>query len=37
MGRETWKAENYREFSLLTICGKIFLGILAGRPRDWII
>jgi hypothetical protein len=28
---------NYREISLLTVCGRIFPGILAGKLRGWLI
>jgi hypothetical protein len=31
------KPGNYRGISLLSICGKIFSGILAGRRRDWLV
>jgi hypothetical protein len=28
---------NYRGISVLSVLGKIFSGILAGRLRDWIV
>jgi hypothetical protein len=31
------KPGNYRGISLLSVCGKIFSGMLAGRLRDWLI
>jgi hypothetical protein len=31
------KPGNYRGISLLSIFGKVFSGILAGRLRDWLI
>jgi hypothetical protein len=31
------KPGNYRGISLLSVCGKIFSGIFAGRLRDWLI
>jgi hypothetical protein len=31
------KPGNYSGISLLSICGKLFSGILAGRIRDWLI
>jgi hypothetical protein len=36
-GREAEKPGNYRGNSFSAVCDKIFSGILAGRPRDWLI
>jgi hypothetical protein len=35
--RNREKPGNYKGILLVLACGKIFLGILAGRLRDWLI